>query len=40
MPKMKNSNKMHSLYFFTKRTNAIIKWTGIITYFCNLKLYS
>ncbi len=36
---MKNRNKENSSYVLIKRTNDIIKWTGVITYFCNLMLY-
>ena len=30
---MKSKNR-NSVYYLHKLTNSIIKWTGIITYFC------
>jgi hypothetical protein len=35
---MNNPEKINSLYFLIKRTNSVIKWTGIITELCNQKI--
>ena len=32
------TNRENSLYFLLKRTNSVIKWTGIITELCLEKI--